>query len=259
MSEHMHRPTFGPFFRERIALARAFYVDQRDKYESKERLYGYIDGEHFMKPRGVLGEIQERIVNRITTLAEQGRDDRPIVYLDVGGGYGLSSGEIAGALDAQKQDQQVVCLVTNLEFVPTAESAAFMLPDPGTREYVLTHNGGIVYLQTDVPHLLHTSLQTANGAVPLRGNVDVIHEFNALSHSKIPDLDYWVLGNLLSDQGTLLISSSGGYQMRSIPDELREAIDASFGYGFENLRSMGLEEGRVGHYRSFAYKDASPL
>ncbi|MBI3620365.1 hypothetical protein HY214_04465 [Candidatus Roizmanbacteria bacterium] len=249
----------GPAFRERVIAARALLKDREEKLRSGVSPYPYIDGFHFDvgSPRfEELGKIQLTIVKHIRELAGNASIKRPVVYLDIGGGFGVSSIAIAIFLSDLVSQGKVVLIVSNLEFLPDRTNVSKLLRDDNMRVFLENNMHLVQYIKTDIGHIPNRTINVKNKRIKLSGNLDVVHEYNALTHSTTPDRDYSILGRSLSPWGSLILDSTDPYPYLSVPDNLRPAIAASFEIGINNLRVMSLRESRLDYYYVFQREQA---
>jgi len=148
--------------------------------------------------------------------------DRPTIMLDFGGMAGLSMVRIAAQPEiiSRIERGEVMMVVSNLGFDMKAEFAK----NPAQRLEFLTVEQAfyvsalrylVHYVSGDASALLRSTITTPDGkSIPLRGNVDLVHEHLALAHGQKNDLDIPRLGKLVSPTGELWLGTE--------PDRLAE-------------------------------------
>lgn len=119
--------------------------------------------------------------------------NRPLVLLDIGGGEGHSWATTAAKFEADIQSCVLAFVVSNLSWSPTEYAP----------ERSLIH-----YINSTFRKLCGQSITLPDGRVlPLRGNVDLIHESHSLTKwSQVPELDILAIPGLLSSIGSYFIS-----------------------------------------------------
>lgn len=178
-------------------------------------------------------EIQ--IVRNIDLLLEQ-TEHRPVIALDFGGGFGLSWMRIATQPKYKTaiEKGELIMLVSNLGSTPDPtpdESGASGIAREmnTTNQFVRQSRAAVSYSDMDIQwaqaNQQHIQYLDANALelpdmtvslidgtqVPLAGNVDIIHEQFAVTHSHVPDLVLASFGELLSDRGTFYSDTATGY------------------------------------------------
>lgn len=147
-------------------------------------------------------EIRRRLLNKSSAA--------PVIAVDFGGTQGLSFMRIAKSLELEMgaiSSRKLIIIVTNINPIEkigvnglSSEESVFFEEN---RELV-------TYIAATANELRRHVIETSNGSVPVRGNVDIIHESYAIQHSKIPDVVLPVLEDCLRDEdGVLLITSEG--------------------------------------------------
>ena len=259
-NENLTKSYLGPSFKQRTIAAHSFLHEQELKYQRGDRLYPIIAGDHFLNKKfGELGSAQKTIIHQIRKLAENPSLTRPVTYLDVGGGFGEASIAMAISLEDLIKSGKALVLVSNFEFVPKPEDIKRLLKGKSVHKFFSTNMHRIHYIKSDVGHLPGLTIDSQNGPLKLFGNLDFIYECNALSHSRTPDRDYWILGRSLSQWGTLMFNSDKAYENMDISDELKRDINTSFQIGINSLRQMGLKESEFRYYKLFQRNDAPSL
>jgi hypothetical protein len=258
--EQLVKPSLGPSYQQRNKAAHAFLHEQELKYQNGDRLYPFIAGDHFLNNFGELGVVQNTIIQQIRTLAENPDITRPITYLDVGGGFGEGSLAMAIALEDLIVNGRAIFLVSNFEFIPKPENISKLLRlKKSDLNFFHKNIHRVRYIKSDVGHLAGLTIDTQHGPLKLFRNLDFIYEYNALSHSRTPDMDYWILGRALSQWGSLMLESQEIYPHMEEPDELKRNIETSMQVGINNLRQLGLRESAYKCYLLFQQCNAPSL
>ena len=195
-------------------------------------------------------------------LAAKQRDSisDPVVVLDIGGMYGISLIKLAKATEELVKQGNVVYAVSNLTFNPgtmpdeEVRSTVTGLGHPEYDDFFLQNRGLVHFIMSDVEELKDIQLSIPNGrSLRLFGNLDLIHEQNALGKSPMLDSDLPDLGNALSPYGTLLLGDKEA-KFTVNPD--------AFKTGEANLLQTGVKEvgmGDAAKYRVFAKTKAPAL
>ncbi|HSX07703.1 MAG TPA: hypothetical protein VLG11_02320 [Candidatus Saccharimonadales bacterium] len=198
---------------------------------------------------GVLGTheplLEERaLAETIDRLLLKRRGGGPVVALDFGGGYGLSWLRVAAqpAYRAAIEEGRLAMAVTNLGSISDqsidadgysgiagqinrdsqARQADGNSPTftPADLQWVQDNQARVQYLDTSALELAHTPVGLADGgAIDLAGNVGIIHEDNALSHSHTPDLAMANFKEILTEDGVLSSSTATYYHAMQVVRE----------------------------------------
>jgi hypothetical protein len=180
--------------------------------------------------------------------------NRPTVMLDFGGMAGLSAVRIASQVNMRKEIErgEVIIVVSSLGFdmkaeftKPAAQRLDFLNRDEAL--FLESHRHLVQHVQGDAAALLRTTVVTPNGRrVPLRGNIDLLHERLALAHGQKNDLDIPRLGKLVSPRGELWMSSASRHMMSTIDSadqpepDLITARTIAHELGLANLQELGF-------------------
>jgi hypothetical protein len=205
--------------------------------------YGYKKGDYGIPNRNFLkalacGEttrqldqfrgLEVTIENAIWQLLESKTNGpHPVVVLDVGAMLGLTAHKLARHFQKQIQDNQLLILLNNLETTP------LKLNKPPKEEdfiYKIYNEGIIHYLQEHVVGLFKTDIGIKDHAnLPLRGNVDLIIDINAIAlHSQVPTLHIPLLGLLLSEYGMYITNTSQGDRRETILPNVPGSLDRAW-------------------------------
>lgn len=183
--------------------------EQRWMYE-----YGSYTNKLFLGEREVesvngveLVGVEVAIFRQIMNIREkkdlQG-DDSPVVAIDFGGRCGISMMRIATALSELVDSNRLLVLITSIAFYPDADgirsiikSGNYVNPSDIEQAPQRVHFG-----QADAEELLSALIDINDNQFPAEGNVDIVHEADALKHVHIGDIDLPRIGKLLSRYGT---------------------------------------------------------
>lgn len=198
--------------------------------------------------------LAEEFITYPDKLAERGIH-RPAIFLDFGGMVGLSAMRIAAQPIMQEKIKQgnIVIAVSNLGYdlsrqaVPSIKKELTYL-DQAEVEFIEKYRGAIHYLKGDASTLLRSSITLPDGRqIPLRGNVDLLHEYLALAHGFKNDLDIPRLGKLISPVGQLWLGTKS-FQMMQAADfahrhdmAMVETRNQAHQQGVANLAELGLQ------------------
>lgn len=148
-------------------------------------------------------------------------EKRPIVVMDFGGGIGLTWCRLAKKYEEAVKQGLLTFVVTNIE-------SGYDLDAALNTRVSSEHEGDVVKLvryaknnnlvqyvegeligkdTKDIRSLRKLSLKVGGRLVPLYGNVDIIHTRMSLLHSKIPEIHYPRLFELMSENGMFLETS----------------------------------------------------
>lgn len=203
--------------------------------------------------RGVEKDLYSLLVQYPGVLAER-EIKRPAILLDFGGMIGLSMVRIAAHPNIAKRiaKGEIAVVVTNLGFDMQAEFTkrpSERLSPLSTDEalFVATFRHLIHYIQGDAATVLRSQIKLpTHEEVPLKGNVDLLHERLALAHGFKNDLDIPRLGKLISPVGQLWLGTKPDQVMQALNpqhNQGRDVLDArsqAYQAGVENLTDLGL-------------------
>ena len=232
--------------------------------------YGF---EHVRRAEETLFEplgIEHTISTAIDALLESSQK-RPLVILDFGGGLGTSWCRLASHFESQVKAGELIFIVTNMEkeFDPkTVIKNRVSEYDPNIQvlEHALSNNlvqyveGELTGASTeDIKSLRQTTVTSQGSSIPTYANCDVIHTRMSLRHSKVPEIHYPRLMDLLSKQG-IFIDSTFSSKTRAIPahtlateDELslseKKRIAETYAYCQETFQLSPVTEVEVGAHK----------
>lgn len=175
-------------------------------------------------------------------LAAKNRDnvDNPVVVLDLGGMYGLSSIRLAKATEELVRQGKIVYVVSNLTFNPSkmsdeqVRSAATGLGNPDYDDFFLQNRELVHFIMSDAEELKDTQVTLPNGErLSLFGNIDLIHEQTTLGKSQVLDSDLPTLGKSLSPYGIFFLGDK---------DAQLTVNPTAFKLGESNLLQSGVNE-----------------
>lgn len=159
------------------------------------------------------GTVEHFIAHRINQLLDDKNHQQPVVVMDFGGMQSLSFLRLAEHFRSAVKSGKVVFVVTNL--AAGKEQIRLNIQrkwQSYPREYPwITRAFELVnYIQADASEAHNTTISTPTDDVHLAGNVDLIHESNALTaHGLVNEQDFPLLGQLLSADGILMSSRVG--------------------------------------------------
>ena len=163
-----------------------------------------------------LGKFEQQLADALDRLAAVKEPGQPTIFLDFGGGSGVSAIRLAEHNTTNKR----LYVVSNL---------AMEQVHPKVR-----------FVRGDAMELKRLTVDQ----MPLRGSVDLIHERTALGHSIKGDVDVLHLLQLLSPTGAMIIEQEPEPKQPSDQAaDVREEYEMGLSkfIGIENLRSLGLD------------------
>ncbi|MDO8660401.1 MAG: hypothetical protein Q7K43_00790 [Candidatus Woesearchaeota archaeon] len=204
------------------------HLNERDSARASGRLEGWpVRGISYgggitrdePKPLTINGVVLEGMESVIywqvmSLLAEKERNpvEMPVIALDFGGMYGLPFIKLAKATEESVRQSKLVYVISNLLFNPSKLSDCESLKGlnyPEYDDFFLQNKNQVHYLVLDAEELRTAKVNLQNGrCVPLFGNIDLIHENNALGKSQLLDLDLLLLGNSLSPYGVFFLGDN---------------------------------------------------
>lgn len=211
---------------------------------------------------GIELEGMETVIHQyvMNVLSSQKTDNvnKPVVVLDFGGMYGLSMIKLAKATEELVRQGKIAYIVSNLSFNPSKmpkdeiEDLATGLGHADYNDFFLQNRDLVHFIISDAEELKECVLDLPDGNnLSLFGNIDLIHEQNALGKSQILDSDLPTLGKSLSPYGALFLGDK---------DAVYTVNTAAFELGENNLLRNGvnvLDVGENAHYKVFL-KPRSP-
>lgn len=163
--------------------------------------------------------IEKSLEQMILQLLEKKDGGGPIVVLDFGGGLGLSFCRIAKILEKEINEGKIKLIISNIEQNFDIHLAAkSRLANAGSDMSPITYaleNNLVAYVEAeltgndteDVKSFRQLKIKTESGAIPIIGNVDLIHSRMSLVHSNIPEFHIPRIFELLSQNGIFIDSS----------------------------------------------------
>jgi len=194
----------APDFSERRQL-------QLDYETNRYELYNWVRGDYSNRtsqsedtiPLGDdFGELSgtEVFMARQLEDALEAEQDRPVIWLDIGGGMGYTAQRLAVHFKEVIAQSRLALAVTNL----ASSLDAYAYPDTARQQATLreANNDGVHYLGTVFSRLLRQTLTLPNGrTTALKGNVGFIHERCSLTAwSQIPEVHIRQIGHLLTGE-----------------------------------------------------------
>ncbi|MCR4329775.1 MAG: hypothetical protein NUV65_04505 [Candidatus Roizmanbacteria bacterium] len=155
--------------------------------------------------------LEQLYMQRINELLEQGKNESPVVVLDVGGMLGHSWARLAHVFREEVQQSKVAFVVSNARFYPEFDITDFVTPrERHFLEFFDITKQYMHYVVGTVSKLRHLEITLPNGkSLPLAKNVDIINERKAASFwTNVPELVVPQIASMLSDDG-LYIADSG--------------------------------------------------
>jgi len=228
----------------------------------------YGGGESFDENGSPVFEHSEQLLSEQIDTLLSSSEGRPAVYVDFGGGLGFSSIRLAAKYARDIAEGRLIMVVTNLGFPPAAldggrpdiaQALSQTYPNGFSAEnleFVRQYQDLVTYLDANALELDTTTVFTHEQepqAVPLKGNVGILHEQFALTHSHVPDMALAAFDDLMSPDGTMYLQTAyvrtdlGVSMHRSIVEEVEisgDMIDLNEpGYDQQRLSALdiGLE------------------
>jgi hypothetical protein len=169
---------------------------------------------------------------------------KPVILVDFGGMLSLSFVRIAKELerDGHISNGDVILVVTNLNFDPNAKVVDRDINDERL-DFFQRFKHLVHYINADARELQRMHVTVDGKEIPLRGNIDFLHENYALTHGSLNDVDWPLLARMLSTGGELIAHSSTeslhpgqrGYQL-----DYQEERAQAHELGVKNIIIMGL-------------------
>jgi len=221
----------GADIRERTRTSKKEKIDQRKRFEIWQRVRGEYRNFYWNEPfknskqkelsgtELVIKEQVEKILDKKT----QVKDSSPVIAVDFGGMFSVSFLKIAGQMKKLIKQGKLVLIVTNRNFSSPQQGITRLeeLFKTGWRgeklskqdKKLINQNSKLVqYLNTDAAELRHQQVMLPSGKeYPLHGNIDLIHEAEALKHNIKVDVDLPLIGMSLSEYGTFFLGSQRQY------------------------------------------------
>lgn len=190
-------------------------------YQNRERLAGF----------------EVYIADQARKLLEFKRDAEPVIVLDIGGMIGKSWFYIAKEFEEEVNNSRIAFVISNLFYSHDKDFENEMTRYTGGFEKMKERIRGarhlVHFVQGDASTLRRTKLELPDKTtVPLKGNVDLIHERFSLSHwSFIPELEVRQVESLLSQYGSYIIQRGD------------DTLTGSHGrpYGEREVREFGVK------------------
>lgn len=244
--------------KERLAAPVDKYNIILGEYESWDNSFkrgGAGDDLQSSPEKLILRGVERRIYDGVK---ERLKFKYPVVIVDFGGMYGLSFMKIANVLEEEGliSNGMVKVVITNLNFDPNLHSV-----DIGVerRTFFEANKHLVHFVNADARELYKMKVDTLGGTLGLRGKLDYIHEDFALSHGNLNDVDWYLLGKMLSQGGELISGSADPKYMHAnlagngIDYRLRQRAHR---LGLRNLarlglRVVGMSKSGLHHYRIY--------
>lgn len=208
--------------------------------------------------------IEQRLHDQLLAVRKQrdnaGSND-PAILLDFGGMLGLSMARLAAQPDIHPhlETGRLIIVVTNLSLNidealrDDVQKKRHDQISPAELALIREQKPWIQYVQGDAAQIRRTTITLPSGQpLPLQEHVDIIHECFTLIHGVKNDMDIPRLGKLLSDYGSLWMSSGISVTSASQMDTQTEAE--------ANLAELGIKPidlgGRKAGYKIFTKSSA---
>lgn len=233
---------FAVDFRERQMLERERIAQATPE---KERLsYGYGRGDYSAyyddmvvdnrtweqcRPRGP-GEVEqlrnlELFFSEYLQKQMELKRAEPVIAVDIGGMLGLSWVRLAKHFENEVKEGRIAFVVTNLTY-----QRHDILADPKLtpeEQTFLVNNENLVHFcnaaASNLPNL--TIILPNDRTIALRAHSDLVHECNSVTcWSKIPDLDIYILGILLSPYGAYFVHEIDAHDLNMCLDSNEEEL-----------------------------------
>lgn len=191
------------------------------------------------------------IADHIASLLADRRREHPVVFLDFGGMFSLTSARLAKNFADAIKESRLALVVTNLTFtrhdlLSKIDACVGFQEHSPLRSLYLAQQSNIHFITGGAVSLHRQSILLPDGnVVTLLGNVDGLIERNTVGFSWKPEIDMAFLGDLLSPDG-LFLSGTGGPQFNGY--NLDDDADAfvlwylAHDNGLSYLQARGLRE-----------------
>ncbi len=257
---------FAPKLKERILAEKAAVASAKEQGESWK-----VTGGSYALPfialtkDGALNMPEERtsqedLIGFDVILYQElksrlGRDsETPVVAVDFGGAHGLSFIRIANKLEKESaavSTGRLVMVVTNLTDIEKVNTRELSKDEV---DFFRLKKGLVSYITGDAAVLRKAILKTGTGSeLPVRGNVDLIHEHFAVAHSNTPDIALPLLEQCMKETDSVMLLHSKGIHPRGTDQFPNERVDA-FSRGSDSIiNTSGLRAQDVSQYGKSSY------
>lgn len=196
---------------------------------------------------GVEKHILEGIQNSIKEKRDRG-DKSPVIAVDFGGVRSISFLRIAKELekDGYISNGDVSIFVTNLNFDPNGEQDDI---NEERINFFDRYKNLVHFISTDARELQKQKIIVNGEEIPLKGNVDFIHENMALTHGHINDVDWILLGRMLAPSGQLISKTTTEGLHPGQGAETQQEYNVrkkAHQMGIRNMQKMGLQKQDLG-------------
>lgn len=194
-----------------------------------------------------LSGIELIIADHINQLLVDRQGNRPVVFVDFGGMFSLTSARLAQNFTKLIEKSQLVLVVTNLgisrdDLVKNMDKNVVLRENQDLRMLFLSQQQRIHFLASDAQNLHEKKLVLPNGkTIRLDGNVDFLIENNTLGFSGMPERDMAFLGDLLSEDG-LFFSGTDQPEILNLGCGDINLWHIAYNNGVEYLHGRGLKE-----------------
>lgn len=174
---------------------------------------------------------------------------RPAIICDFGGTTSMSFLRIASSPGIKELATagKVMFVITNLGFdldktLELKESNEEFSAEK--IEFIKTNRHLVNYVNSDAAELRNVKIKNAfsGKTISLDKNIDLLHEDIALTHGLKSDVDIYLLGNILSNRGSLFMGSTQPHGKLSDSPEAKFNLSKTFELGFKNLSKTGVKE-----------------
>jgi hypothetical protein len=271
----MFKLPIGPSAPERFKRAKKRRREYRNSSESGEvwtKAWGeystfYDDDRGWRETeskRSEVGELwgfEKVLLANINSKLKTATQDHPVIVLDFGGMFGLSFMRVAKMLEVSVSEGKLRMLVTNLN-KPTENLERVEFPR-AIKEFIAQNKHLLEYISADAGELQKKKISSKTGReIPLKGNIDFIHESFALEHGMQNDVDLPVLGSMLNEGGIFFtqLRADGVHPVPGLSPTEEEARQEAHRIGFNSLTDMGLKKittRRKSTYRIFRGEKSS--
>ncbi len=186
------------------------------------------------------------IADAVTQAKQEKGDNTPFIMVDWGGMNGVTTIKLAKHLEPDVAAKKAFFFVTNLAHTPYIEKTSASSMEIEAPEWTFAQRDShlVRFVQADATELLKQTITLPDGReIPLRGNIDLIHERRMLEHNPVADTDLLTMGEALSPYGVMILQTTHPY-LRSAVIEGRvnqKTVDI-IENGKQNLLKAGLRQ-----------------
>ena len=203
-------------------------------------------------------EILDEEIEMMMRAKAESEHQLPTVALDLGGMFGLTFAKLANRHQSDIKEGKLALVVTNMAFdvhqalekykltndAPYREKTEIILT-PAEITLISSNEKLLHYLQCDVVELRSQILSLPNGvSLPLKGNINIVHEQSAFAWDPKIDVDLPLLGTMMSKEGIIFLGSEDD-KLIPYPPQYEKTKNAGYcldpyHQGLYNLKELGF-------------------